>query len=376
MKHILTILITILLFASTNGQAPASFKYQAVSRNSLGQLIVNTQVSMQIGIIKGSITGSSVYVETFNPTTNSFGLVNLNIGTGTVVSGNFGTIDWGNDAYFIKVWLNGNEMGTSQLLSVPYALYAKKAETVENITITGNESAFDGWDKNSADNFNGQYNNLTGVPTFATVATSGNYNDLNNKPITDGSETKIVAGTNVNITGIGTSGDPYIINSKPNHYIGELYGGGIIVYVWKEGNNEHGLIASLTDYVSLSAWSNITNIEIGLTASSQNDGQMNTNAIINQIGHSSSAAKLCDDFVSGGYDDWYLPSAMELKQCYDASLIIHAILGVSGGFNQSTQYWSSTETNSNLAITLECRYGNLISEPKALVISFRPIRRF
>lgn len=128
MKRFYLLFIAISIIATIYGQAPAGFNYQAVARNAQGQLITNTQVILQIAIIKGSMDGTSVYTETFSPTTNNFGLVNLSIGNGTVVTGTFSDIDWGTDTYFIKVLLNDTEMGTSQLLSVPYALYAKTAE--------------------------------------------------------------------------------------------------------------------------------------------------------------------------------------------------------------------------------------------------------
>jgi hypothetical protein len=183
MRKLYSILVALIIAPTIFGQAPSSFKYQTVIRNSSGQLIINTQVNIQIAILKGSISGNPVYTEIFSPMTNDFGLVNLDIGAGTVVSGNFETIDWGVETYFIKVWLNDTEMGTSQLLSVPYALYANKAETISEDAITGNENAFTGWDKSSLDDFDGKYSSLSNVPTFAPIATSGSYDDLTDKPI-------------------------------------------------------------------------------------------------------------------------------------------------------------------------------------------------
>ena len=93
---------------------------------------------MRMTIQQGSIGGTTVYQETFAPTTNGYGLVNLEIGNGTVVSGDFTTIDWANGPYFIEtaVDVTGGTsyavMGTSQLMSVPYALHANTAENVTN----------------------------------------------------------------------------------------------------------------------------------------------------------------------------------------------------------------------------------------------------
>jgi hypothetical protein len=86
---------------------------------------------MQLSILQGSVAGTAVYVETQTPTTNINGLVSLEIGSGTVVSGTFNTIDWSAGPYFIKTETDPTGgttytiTGTSQLMSVPYALYAK-----------------------------------------------------------------------------------------------------------------------------------------------------------------------------------------------------------------------------------------------------------
>ena len=131
MKNISLLLITtITLSLSSFGQAPEGFKYQAVLRDA-GNLTLNNQaVGMQLTIIQDSVTGTAIYTETFAPITNAYGLVNLEIGSGTTVD-TFTSIDWSNGTYFIETSadLTGGTsyevMGASQLMSVPYALYAK-----------------------------------------------------------------------------------------------------------------------------------------------------------------------------------------------------------------------------------------------------------
>jgi len=136
MKQVFTILAAVLLTATVWAQSPEKMSYQAVIRNTSDALVTNTQVGMQISILQGSASGTAVYVETQTPTTNTNGLVSFEIGTGTVVSGNFTAIDWSNGPYFIKTetdlagGTNYTITGTSQLLSVPYALHAKTAETL------------------------------------------------------------------------------------------------------------------------------------------------------------------------------------------------------------------------------------------------------
>jgi uncharacterized protein (TIGR02145 family) len=115
-------------------QAPQSFSYQAVARNSAGQPLANQEVSLRISILKGGEFGTYVYVETQAGTTNKFGLITKNIGEGSVVSGIFENINWSDGPYYLKIEMDASggtsfsEMGTSPLLSVPYAMVAKTVE--------------------------------------------------------------------------------------------------------------------------------------------------------------------------------------------------------------------------------------------------------
>ena len=113
-------------------QSPQSFKYQAVIRDSGGEILVNQTVGLQVSILEGSETVTAIYVEEWNTETNDYGIVNINIGEGSSPD-NFSEINWGTNSYFVKISLDetgGNsytDMGTSQLLSVPYALYANES---------------------------------------------------------------------------------------------------------------------------------------------------------------------------------------------------------------------------------------------------------
>jgi len=131
MKRVLFLLLGVFIVLTASTQTPQAFKYQAVIRDNTGTLITDQNVNFKIVILKGSVAGSEVYSETHSATTNGNGLVNLEIGNGTSTD-DFSSIIWGSDSYFINVWVNGDEMGTSQLLSVPYALQAKTAEFAKN----------------------------------------------------------------------------------------------------------------------------------------------------------------------------------------------------------------------------------------------------
>jgi len=140
MRKVFTFLVTILLTTSVFAQSPEKMSYQAVVRDAANKLVINQAIGMQISILQGSVSGTEVYIETHSPTSNANGLVSVEIGSGTIVSGDFASIDWANGPYFIKTetdptgGTNYTIIGTNQLVSVPYALHAKTAETVTNET--------------------------------------------------------------------------------------------------------------------------------------------------------------------------------------------------------------------------------------------------
>ena len=169
MRRLFITLTTVLLTATMWAQSPQKMNYQAVIRDAGNHLIISTQVGMQISILQGSEIGTAVYVETQAPSTNENGLVTIIIGEGTQVSvGAFADIDWSSGNYFIKTetdpdpagGLTGYTItGTSQLLSVPYALHSKTAEN----------------------GFSGNYSDLTGKPVKIGDFTG----DINNKVISN-----------------------------------------------------------------------------------------------------------------------------------------------------------------------------------------------
>ncbi|BDD05175.1 Lcl C-terminal domain-containing protein [Aureibacter tunicatorum] len=139
MKKSILALLTILTISITAfAQTPEGIKYQAVVRDAGNSILKNHSVGMRMSILQDNVGGVIVYQEAFAPTTSAYGLVNLNIGNGTALSGDFSAIDWSKGPYFIEIAIdvNGGDnyvvMGTSQLMSVPYALHAKTADKVAN----------------------------------------------------------------------------------------------------------------------------------------------------------------------------------------------------------------------------------------------------
>jgi hypothetical protein len=262
--------------------------------------------------LQGSENGASVYVERHMPTANSNSLISISIGAGTKIVGDFDKIDWAKGPYFVKTetdasgGTNYSLITTSQLLSVPYAIHAKTAESIVGGNAGGGNGGF-------------------------------------------------------------------------SHYIGEEFGGGVIFHLWKDKlGAEHGLVVATTDQSAYQTWSNIQNVEIGQTAKSSWDGLSNSNAIVNQSGHTSSVAKLCLDLVSGGQYDWYLPSIQELNMLWNNYFTVVKSLAQISGATQlgSAAYWSSSEGDYNLAWTFNFNYGDAYDYSKNNTCFVRAVRAF
>jgi hypothetical protein len=133
MKKLFTLIVAIAFGINALSQVPEKMSYQAVVRNASGELVKSSSIGMRISILQGSATGTTVYVETQTPTANVNGLVTVEIGSGTATTGTFAGINWSSGVYYLKTEIDPTGgtsytiTGTSQLLSVPYALYAKTA---------------------------------------------------------------------------------------------------------------------------------------------------------------------------------------------------------------------------------------------------------
>jgi hypothetical protein len=129
MKKLSFIILLVFAFLATQAQSPAKFNYQGIARSGTGAPLASQAIGMRISIID-TATSTVVYSETHSTTTNAYGLYNVVIGSGTVESGDITTIDWGSGEKYIRVQMDPaggsayTDLGASQLLSVPYAMYA------------------------------------------------------------------------------------------------------------------------------------------------------------------------------------------------------------------------------------------------------------
>jgi hypothetical protein len=349
MKKLLLSIFTFLLFLSmAEAQAPQAFKYQAVVRDASGQVIAGGAVGLQISLIadNGADT-ATVYVETHEAVTNDFGLVNLEIGRGTPTSGDFSMIDWANTMY-IRIGLDAaggssyEDMGFSELLSVPYALHAGNA----------GEDQVDDADADPTNELQ-DWTTLPGIP--ADIADGDQVDDADADPTNelempaDAERGNLAYFDGESWQKIATGGAGQVLTLGDD---GIPYWGGVINITLPDGNqvffspadNFGGLLEEKVVWgpnVDIEALPNLTKAQ----AIVDYDGPGNTQAIIAQVGEynppnsnlSSYAAKLCDDLIAFGYDDWYLPSAGEL---------LYAATQTELSFDESTLHLTSTEINA------------------------------
>jgi hypothetical protein len=344
-KRILNTAILLLLAFNMFGQAPQKMSYQAVIRNASNTLVANQSVGMRISILQGSSGGSAVYQETHSPVSNINGLVSIEIGAGTIVSGTFSVIDWSVGPYFVKTetdpagGTNYTISGTTQLLSVPYALYANSANE--------NDPVFN-----------------ASVASGITAADTANWN--NHTDSTDIADMGYVAGL-------------------VKYEVGDFAQGGVVFYVDESG--QHGLVVAKNDLPAI-RWFAGT---YGKTRADGNGiyaGAANNVIIIPAqlfIGDDGNpyAAATCNELqITEGtttYSDWYLPTPAELELLGANYTIVDATATANGGTNLLTSpYWSSKEANNSdaIAVNITPIGTNLFTINKAASFNIRAVRRF
>lgn len=346
MKRIITICAALVMTASVFAQSPEKMSYQAVVRDGNNVLVTSTAVGMQISILQGSTSGTAVYIETQTPTTNANGLVSVELGNGTVMSGNFTTIDWTNGPYFIKTETDPTGgttysiTGTSQLLSVPYALHAKTAETVTG-TITETDPIFGA--------------------SVASGITGTDTTYWNNK------QDQLTAGNNISI--VGNTINATAGGSSYTFYLGQDTLGGIVFYIYiGSDGNQHGLIVNPGESTAQWQSSGITT-----NATRSWDGVYNMNLMTG-----SPAKTYCQGLSTGGYTDWYLPSVDELSILWHNRF--HANNALNAGsytlLSNVAYYWSSTERDATGAFDLYFYNGSTGDNNKTFTYSVRAVRAF
>ena len=320
--------------------APEKISYQAVVRDAANAIVANKLVGMRISIVQSGSNSaknqrpSAVYEETQTPTTNANGLLSIYIGAGTG-SDDFSAIDWSALPHYITIEIdptgnNGNYTitGTTQLASVPYALYAKTSSDAEavaaNTAKVGYTEALVSANTDVAAN--------TAKVGYTEALVSANTDVAANTAKVGYTEALVSANTDVaaNTAKVGVT----------THAIGDSFGGGIVFFVYDGG--QHGLIAATADQSTRMRWYGGSYTNIRARADGIGAGLKNTAIIIaNQgpVDGNAFAATVCNEYsvtVDGvTYGDWYLPSKHELNLLYIERAAV-------GGFI-TNYYWSSTE---------------------------------
>jgi hypothetical protein len=264
MKKIYSIVL-FLISVSASAQSPDKMSYQAVLRNVDGTLMKDQAVSIQISILQSSATGTTVYQEDHSPSTNLNGLVSLHIGTGNTTSGTFSAIDWSAGPYFLQTDIdpaggtNYVISSTTELISVPFALYANKADSlVGGITETDpifNSSVAKGITSSDTTYWNNKLDGYTETdPLF-------------NSSVAKGITSTDTAYWNAN-QDVDSTNELQSI-SMNNDTLSLSLGGGDVVLPsnWEKTNNT---IVNKSDYVSIGA--NVTDSSAIVNVTSTNAG--------------------------------------------------------------------------------------------------------
>ncbi len=212
-KHVFMLMVCIMVSIATYAQAPQKMSYQSVLRNTTGQLLVNQSVGLKISILQGSASGTVVYAETQSATTNAFGLISVQVGSGSVVSGSMNTIDWSSGPYYIKTETDPSGgttytiSGATEMLSVPYALYSgngisalgtPSGSNAKAGSISGNTLTFSLADATNPGIVS------TGAQTLAGDKTLSGNTILSGTAALNGNTT-LASGKNLTLTGLNSS---------------------------------------------------------------------------------------------------------------------------------------------------------------------------
>ncbi len=358
-NHVITAFLSCMLVGgSLYAQGvPQAMSYQAVIRDANGNPIPNTPMKLKMSIIA---SGNTIYREIHIKVSNAFGLVDAKVGMGQEVQvGDFPTIDWGaaNHVLQVEVSIKGDpyvNLGKSPLLSVPYSFVAQKS-------IEGDEDA--------------DPTNEIELPTNPTDGTIAFYNTGAWQVLTPGADGQVLTLSG----GLPVWADPPL-------QIGDIHAGGIIFYL--AGPNEDlngdgmpdvGLVAAGSDQSGGAQWGcigtdipgapNVNSFPPSGPGADVGWGAVNTAAIVANCATAGIAAKLCNNLVLNGFNDWFLPSISEMNLMY-----VNLKLNGLGGF-VNFYYWSSTEFNVSDAWVQNFYDGSQFTLSKGGVL-VRAVRAF
>jgi hypothetical protein len=429
MRLILLFLGCIILTELGSQIPPAAFNYSAVARDAQGDPISEKQISIQVLIRSGTIMGPIEFEEIHEVTTDAFGLFTLVIGIGMNQSGDLSQIEWASNQYFMQIGIDpdGGQQFTlsnaTQLLSVPYAMHAKTAESVltpeyqtlsisndtlyltnggfaklppsvltpsnliqpevSDITISniGSNTATFQFRADNINDYEITISTLLYSKNSDIFVQSSGINDLSRKA------GDIEISNNPFLSSLAASTTYYVwarigtINglsffSQRNSFTTPSIGhegpaGGIVFF-------DKGYVSDGWRYMeiypttpdTLLPWGCEGTAITGL-ADSLGLGLTDTEMIVQQCNDPQTAAKFCQEFSSGGYNDWFLPLPTELM----LALINLQPLGI-GDFAEPHIYWTSRQTGANGGVTVNVSEQSTDGSLKSTLHQVRPIRRY
>ena len=348
MLHKLLILCFSLCLTSLMAQdVPQAFKYQSVIRDAAGNTMTNQAVGIQFQLAQ--TVGADlvvVYTETHAATTSNIGLINLSVGKGTATMGNFSQTDWSmptflNIAVDIAGGTNYLDLGAAELLSVPYALYAANGggndadadptNELQTLTQSGaNVTLSNGGGTISVNDADANATNEIELPTDAVSGDIAYYDGIAWKRVPGGQGGQtLTLRNNGNPEWVGISTEGLLEVTMPN---GEIM-------------NVHPIANSSVIWGPFAVIPNLPDLTLA-QANLDFNGKANTAAIVAAYGNNNGvlyAAKVCNDLVAYGFDDWYLPALGELKVA--AQQLGSTTIGGNGQIPFET-VWSSSSAGS------------------------------
>lgn len=283
-KNIPFCLLLIILSNIASAQAPLAIPYQAVARTASGNLISNHLISVRFTIHDGNASGTVLYKEKHTPTTNALGLFSVNIGTGTIISGTMASINWGINLKFLQVELDttgGNifiDMGTTQMMSVPYALHAKTVEQNGGkayLILTGDITNVE------ADSIIA--NNVGPNTQFVKVFSTTNLTTLNLTGCTDIVNIEIqsnLALTNITLPNTSTIHELFFIDDNPNlnsislPFLKAIYGSFRVISCEHLTSINLGNLANINSSLEISSCQNLTTLDLSSLQSIKQGGHL------------------------------------------------------------------------------------------------------